>query len=144
MKGEIIFDDSRFPLVTVTFVGETSDDQFEAYIAHLTRTTLRALKEKRRVAFVMDARKVVSSSASQRRMMGDWMKANDGDTRATCAGFAFAMESAWQRGLLTAVLWIHPLPAPHFVGSTPGEAAAWCREQLAKGEPVGLRSASER
>lgn len=137
MSGEILVDDSRFPLMTVTFTGATSDAQFEVYLTALTRTTHRALREKRRVAFVMDSRKVSTTPPSQRRLMGDWMKKNDEATRATCAGFAFVMESAIQRGLLTAVLWIHPLPAPHLICASLGDAAAWCREQLAKDEPVG-------
>lgn len=142
MTPEIHVDDLRFPLVTVSFYGAVSDKDFDNYLLTLDRLTLRALRDRKRVAFVMDTRRAATTPPSQRRKMGEWMKLNDEATRATCAGFAFVMDSAIQRGMLTAVLWIHPLPAPHFICALPGEAAAWCREQLGKEEPVGLFSVS--
>ena len=142
MVSQILVDDGRFPLVTVSFEGTVNDKDFENYLIALTRLTMRSLRDKRRVAFVMDTRRSMVTPPSQRRMMGEWMKVNDEATRATCAGFAFVMDSAIQRGLLTAVLWIHPLPAPHYICSLPGEAASWCREQLGKEEPIGMFSVS--
>ncbi len=142
MVSQILVDDGRFPLVTISFEGTVNDKDFENYLIALTRLTMRSLRDKRRVAFVMDTRRSMVTPPSQRRMMGEWMKVNDEATRATCAGFAFVMDSAIQRGLLTAVLWIHPLPAPHHICSLPGEAASWCREQLGKEEPIGMFSVS--
>lgn len=45
---------------------------------------------------------------------------------------AFVLASPLVRGLLTAILWISPMPAPHEIVATVAEAEAWLNERLAR------------
>jgi hypothetical protein len=134
----ILFDESAFPLVAVSFDGTSTDAEIDALIGLFDRCTARSLRTRRRVAFVFDARKAHVVTAAQRRRVGEWMMQNDASSRATCAGFAFVIPSAIVRGALTAILWIAPMPAPHRVVADIGEGLAFAREQLGTATPVGL------
>ena len=62
------------------------------------------------------------------------MKANHDKSAAYCAGYAFVIDSAVVRGILTAILWLAPMPAPHVVVSTVEEGERWLREKLGMAE----------
>ena len=130
-------DDGEFPLVTVKVVGGSTPADTASYLQHMESLIARARSTGERAVHVIDAREALLSSASDRRMMGEWMKEHDLDNRETCGGFAFVFDSAIVRGALTAVLWIHPLPAPHFITSDVGEALSWARQRLSQAGPVG-------
>lgn len=130
------YDDSRFPLVTVTFEGASTDGDWDRLLSSLERTTHQAFSSGRRVVFVFDTRRGHVISASQRRRMGTWMLENDASSRATVAAFAFVIPSAIIRGTLTAILWIAPMPAPHRIFAEVGDAMVYAREQLAEAAGV--------
>jgi len=129
-------DEQDYPLVMVQVVGSSTDEEVQTYIERMEALIDRAYATGRRAVHVMDARKSVTNPANQRRMLGDWMKSRDQQNRETCGGFAFVFESALVRGLLTAVLWMHPLPAPHRVFGSIGEALLWAKEQIESAQPV--------
>jgi len=124
--GAIRVDESRFPLMVVTFEDTVDDDQFGAYLATLDAHIARRV----RCAFVMDATRAGRTSAVQRRRQADWMKENEHVLRTYSAGYAFVISSPLIRGALTAILWLQPMPAPHVVVGTFGEGERWARAQL--------------
>lgn len=134
-------DQTDFPVVLVTIEGATTDADMEGYLDDMEGLIERAYSSGIRVAHVIDARRTLTTPADQRRKLGDWMKAHDEANRQTCAAFAFVFESALARGLLTAVLWLQPMPAPHRIFSTVGEASSWAAEQARVAAPVSIPAA---
>jgi hypothetical protein len=138
------YDESRFPLVLITFEGTTSDSEWESFLRGLEATTARCFREEQRVGFVVDTTKGRPASAAQRRALADWMNAHDASSRATCAAFAFVIPNPVVRGALTAVLWLARMPAPHRVTATRAEAVEFARAQLSAAHPVGPRAGGQR
>jgi hypothetical protein len=124
--GTIEIDESRFPLVTVRFDGVVDDATFEAYLAGLQRM----LGRREPYALVLDASTAGPAPAKQRRRQAEWMAANEADVARWSVGAAFVITSSLTRGLLTAILWIQPMPQPHTVVATRREAEQWARERL--------------
>lgn len=124
--GAIRVDESRFPVIIVTFEDTVPDAEFDAYLARLDAHVARRI----RCAFVFDATRAGRSSATQRRKQADWMRANEHVLRTYSAGYAFVISSPLIRGALTAILWLQPMPAPHVVVPTFEEAERWARGQL--------------
>lgn len=129
-------DERGFPLVLVRVYGAATDRELHGYLRHMESLIERAYNTGQRVVHVYDTRGALLTSAAQRKTMGDWMKTHDVDNRETCGGFAFVFESAIVRGALTAILWLHPLPAPHRIFSGVAEAADWAREQIGQVRPA--------
>ncbi len=123
----IRMDDSRHPIVVVTFDGPSTDAEFRAYLDDMTRLVV-ARREPN--VTILDARAAGSTPATQRRMQADWLEKHDAELRRYSAGTAFIITSAMVRGILTAILWLQPMAAPHVVVATFEEAEAWAREQL--------------
>src|SRR5262245_5373796 len=61
--GSIHIDDSRHPLVTITFDGVVPDAEFESYL----RAVTKQLERKQKNVTILDARKAGWTSATQRR-----------------------------------------------------------------------------
>lgn len=123
-------DASQYPLMRVVYNGVGDDKNFNDYLATLDATLKRAIADRARVAWIFDARLAGFAPPTQRRAQADWMVNNHEGARATCAGFAFVIDSAMIRGALTAVLWFAPMPAPLVVLSTVTAAEIWCKERL--------------
>jgi hypothetical protein len=131
MGKSVQIDDSRWPLVTVRFVGDTLDEDFRQYLSFLNANMDRAEAAQTKTAVLFDARAGGRVSASTRQQMADWIRRNAEQTRRTCVGFAFVFDSAMVRGALTAILWLVPMPAPHTVVATLLEAENWMAERFA-------------
>ena len=131
--GAFRFDDSRFPLVVVTFSGSLGDDDFEAYLARMSGLLARRSKN----VTLLDARAADSPSARQRAKQADWLKANRETLQQYSLGTVFVISSAMVRGALTAILWMSPMPAGHTVVGTLEEGEHWAYERMvAAGVPL--------
>jgi hypothetical protein len=120
-------DHSRLPLVVIRFEGAPSDDEFVRYLDDVAREVF-ALD--RPHGMVIDAARMTSMSAKQRRMQADWMEKHDASVRRNSVGNAMVITSPLIRGALTAILWIRPMPGEHVVVSTFAEAERWIIEKL--------------
>lgn len=120
-------DDSRHPLVVVQFVGASTDAEFDAYLEQMHQIVL-ARKQKNVTIF--DATRSTDTNAQQRRKQADWLKAHAGLLRTYSLGSAFVITSPLVRGVLTAILWLQPMPAPHTVVGTYAEGERWAIEKL--------------
>ena len=119
-------DESRWPLVVVTFDGDATDDEYRAYMNE--RTAQLARREKH--ATILDGRTCGAMPPSQRKMQADWQREHAELVRQYTLGLAFLIQSPVLRGVLTAVLWMQPLSAPHHVAGTWPEAERWTIERL--------------
>lgn len=129
--GQIVFDDGAFPMVQVIFEGSVSDEEFEVYLNQLQSCLTRGLP----YAVLLDATRAARYSASQRRMQAQWQDANRETLRSHCRGVAFVITNRAVRGILTAILWLSPMPMPHQVVSNRKEALTWLQERLSTLRP---------
>jgi hypothetical protein len=123
----ITLDRSQFPLVIVRFRGEMVGNEFENYLTQLDEVYAR----RERFALVLDAIGGPAPSAKQRKLQADWMRERSDLIREYNAGTAFVLDSMLLRGSLTAILWLQPLPCPHFVCASQSEAVTWALSRLA-------------
>jgi len=122
-------------VLLVTFYGHATDEQYKAHLDAMDAVVERNSRQVgKRWGVIIDATRWLRSNASQRKMHADWMKKHEQMMRQRTAGVAFAIENAFVRGGLTAVLWLAPLPCPHTIAKDLAEALTWVEQQL--GEPI--------
>ncbi len=126
------YDESRAPLMVITSEGDSSDADFDAYLARMAQL----LQRRQRYAILFDARRAARPTPKQRHKQADWMKTHAAALRANNAGIAFVIDNPVVRGALTAILWLQPMPAPHKIVATPEQGERWLCELLAS---EGLR-----
>ncbi len=130
MSG-ITFDDSEFPLVRVTFEGDPSEGDFDRYLGDLQKNLDRCERLDRRSGVLLDASRSGPVSASMRKKQAEWTRTHFDRSARYVVGYAFVIHSPVVRGILTAILWLAPLPSPHTVTNTVREAEEWLRDRLA-------------
>ena len=121
----IEFDDGSWPVVKITYDKQVDEDEFEELLDRVAATQARALGEGRQIALIYDASKGYSASARIRKRQAQWIEEHKDATRVACAGIAFVIDSVVVRGVLTAILWMSELNAPHKVFATSEAANAW-------------------
>ncbi|HJL17482.1 MAG TPA: hypothetical protein RMH99_17565 [Sandaracinaceae bacterium LLY-WYZ-13_1] len=119
-------DTSRFPVVDVTFHGQVSDEQFADYLERMTEVATRREKN----VVIIDASRAGATPPTQRKMQADWLKKHEATLERHSLGTAFIITSRMIRGILTAILWLSPMPGDHAVVSTYVEAEDWAFERL--------------
>lgn len=124
-------DDAAWPLVVVSFRGAITDAQFAAYLQALEHNLERSERGQTKIAVLFDAAHGGASSAAQRKAQSDWIALHYQRSAVWCVGYAFAIPSTIVRGMLQAILWFSPMPAPHTVVGTRSEGEAWLRAKLA-------------
>ena len=122
----IHIDETRWPLVLVTFDGVSPEPEFDAYLERMATF----LDRKTPTATVLDATRAGATPPIQRKKQADWMKTHEASLRRYSAGTAFVISSPMVRGILTAILWMQPMPQEHVVVATLPEAMKWAREKL--------------
>lgn len=126
-SGTITIDESSRPIYVVSFEGLPNDAEFETYLKRLGTITERPNLK----ALVFDASLAGATPPSQRKRMAAWMKEYDALIRERTVGCAFVLPSAFQRGILTAILWLQPMACPHAIVGTLDEALHWTNGMLA-------------
>lgn len=129
----IRIDESRRPLIIVTFTGVSTDEEFTAYLENQTRL----LRRREKNVIVIDAMRAGAMQPTQRKRQAEWQRQHEEALAAYCLGTSFAIGSAIVRGALTAILWVQPLPHPHFVAASLADAERWAVAQLLA---AGLRA----
>jgi hypothetical protein len=124
--GATRIDESRHPLVLVTFDGALSEPEFDDYLRSMSRFIDRRTKN----VTILDARKAKSPTATQRAKQAAWLKTNRVALQEYSCGSVFVIDSALVRGGLTAILWIAPMPVAHAVVATLEEAERWAFARL--------------
>jgi hypothetical protein len=104
-------DDSRWPLVVFTAVGEQTDADFEAYLADCDAL----LRRREPHGTIFDARRATPIGAKLRKRMVQWLSRNDALLRVYRVANGMVMSTPLQRGAFRAILWMRPLPFPYSV-----------------------------
>jgi hypothetical protein len=103
-----------------------TDEEVAGYLDQL-----RVFRERREpYALIIEASASRGFSARQRKMQADYIQAGMQLSRVYLRAFAFVAQSAFQRGMLTAILWLNPPQWPHRIFSTTSEATAWATSLL--------------
>ena len=119
--GAIQFDESRWPLVILTFDGVPTDAEFEAYLAQ----TLLLYARKQRHAYVVDTRKGGLLPRGQRQRQGEWLKEHKDLLALYSAGTAIVMTSSVLRFVLATIYLIQPPFVPTEIFATIEQATSW-------------------
>lgn len=130
VMGELRINDEHWPLSEVTFPREFDDAEFDRYLSYLTQNLTRTQLAGTKNALLFDASAAPAMSAQGRRRMAEWIEEHRDRTGQYCAGYAFVITSGFVRGLLNAILWLAPTPAPHTVVATREQGLVWLRNRL--------------
>lgn len=122
-------DESRWPLAIfespgARHPGEIDQDSFYVELDRL-------LAKGERFATLHDLRGT-RPDAKRRRRFTDWASANEATLKARLAAHAVVVDSAFLRGIITAVLWMTAPPCPMRVFDDRGAAEQWLRGELAR------------
>lgn len=112
-------------ILLVTFHHPPSDEEFTAYLEHLSELYRRCQP----MSVVIQTLHDSSVPLQQRRIQAQWIREHEKDLRRWSQGTAFVVTSAVVRLGLTSVLLLQRLPMPHVVVKTLDEALAWARSR---------------
>jgi hypothetical protein len=107
-------DESRWPLVVFTAVGEQTEEDFDAFLEDCDRVLRRRLPH----GTIFDGRRSSPIGPKLRKRQVAWLSRNDALLRAYVVGSGVLIKSAVQRGALRAIMWMRPLPFPYVVESS--------------------------
>jgi len=128
MSG-IHVDVSRAPIIVVRFGRTWTDADFDAYLDAMETAVL---SRREATVTILDAQVAMTTPATQRRKQAAWLEKNEAVLRRYSLGTAFVITNPVVRGVLTAILWIQPMAAPHVVVATPREAERWAAARIAE------------
>ena len=115
-------DQTRWPLVRVVVPPHNPDDEsFERHLAALDAL----LDRQQPFVTVLDARAAGGMPTKQRERLRQHRRAAFFQTQRHQRAVAFVVESAFQRAVLAAILWLAPEPCPSRTFSSVDEAEAW-------------------
>ena len=126
MSGRVEWDDSRWPLVTVSVFGEVDDVDFRAYLDLLDQNLAR----NHPTVIVFDAREAGRTPARHRRWQGDWIKTNFETLERLSLGTAYVFESPTTRFILSTIFLIQKPPGPYLVCAGMDEAYEWAAGRM--------------
>lgn len=132
MPGAIHHDESSFPLVIVTWTGDATDADFQAFFD----AQRRLLARQEPYVQIADASNAKVMSSLQRRMIAQFSEETDAAAARLCKGTAVVIRNSMVRGAMTAVLWLVKLKYPLAVVATFEEALDQARGW---GSAAGLR-----
>jgi hypothetical protein len=125
-EGTVTLDASRPPIRRVTVEGTITEAAVRAYLADAARLLANGDEH----VLVYDLLRMNALGAVHRRIQAQWIVEHRVGIRKLCRGAGFAMYSAVQRGALTALLWLTPLPFDHAIFATVVEAESWALQQM--------------
>lgn len=134
--------DEYRPLYRVTWRSAAPMHEFQAYLDAMLADMRRSDATSRII--IQDSRFAPGLDAQQRRMKADWIKEHEDLLRQRAMAIVFVYSSTLLRGMMTAILWLSPLPMPHFVCPTLEDALDVCEQILKeRGYPMprGVREA---
>jgi broad specificity phosphatase PhoE len=124
-------DDSQWPIVVDTMIGEPTDEDIRGYNARRAERLARA----QRHAQVMDGRAGARMSARHRQMIADFDEEHRDAQRRYLAGVALVVSSAFLRVLLNVIYRVTPSVCPRRPSRSIEEATSWARGLLRNSPP---------
>jgi hypothetical protein len=131
MTRAISFDEMRYPIVVVTFVGLATDVEFDNYLRGLDEIFARRQK----VVTIVDATLAEITPAGQRQKQAAWLKTNVDVLRRYSLGTALVFTSPIFRFVLSTMFVVQPLPTPYVVVGQLDDALVWASTQVKNSRP---------
>ena len=130
----ITFDDSLWPLLTVTLTGTNSAQDFDTFQSKMTAYLNRGEK----YLCIIDTSDLLSAPSMERRQRHvDWIRRNELALRQRMLGCAFVITSPFVRLALNIVFQLKPLPCLYTNVGDVKVARAWAVERFrAAGLPI--------
>jgi hypothetical protein len=123
----ITFNDSEWPLLTVSFSGTSSAQEFEAYLARMTAY----LNRRETYLAILDSSKASNApTLEQRQRQVEWLQKHDAALRQRSLGSAFVITSPFIRLALNIMCQLKPLSCPHTIVGDMKVARAWAAERF--------------
>ncbi len=135
--SSVTFDDSRWPLRIVRFVGTPTPRQYEHYL----ETTTASLRRGDRYLSVTDLTRGGLPTPEQRQRQILWLQQHESRIREVVLGMAFVITSPIIRLAVSTVMHFRPLPVPYIITAQEVEAVGWASARI---EEQGLRLDAER
>jgi hypothetical protein len=136
-SASITIDDSHWPLLVMTFVGEPTLQQQEAHLARVSTY----LRRDEQFVSILDTRRERMMTAEHRRRLAEFLKEHDALLRTQVLGCASVITSPIMQLAASIVLHLKPLPFPYFTTRSLPEAGLWAATRL---EGTGLLHLAER
>lgn len=118
------------PLYVITHKDVVTEEEFEVYLNDVTRSMYEPSSSRR--ILIQDATDSEPASPKVRKRQAEWLKQHEARLAELTIATVFVIPSSFVRGVLTAILWLQPLPMPHHVCSTLEEALEWSEMRLAE------------
>ncbi len=124
-----LIDQTRWPLVRIVVPAQSPDSEgFERHLAGLDAL----LQRREPFVVVLDARAGDRLPTEQRERLRQHRRAAFFETQRYQRGIAFVVSSAFQRAVLSAILWLAPEPSPSKIFATVEEAETWAMSYLVR------------
>lgn len=121
------FDDSLWPLMTVTFTGTISAQDFDTYISRMAECLGRGEK----YLYILDSRGLSTApNLEQRQRLVSWVRENESALRQRVLGGAFVITSPFIRLAMNIMCQLKPMPHPHTIVGDIEVARAWAAERF--------------
>jgi hypothetical protein len=127
----IHLDEASSPIIVITMTGRLDQAELNDYYESFTTLMTRARRSGLMLGVVIDGRTTLPPGAVERRSISAFMGRNDRLMADTIFGEAIVLSNALQRGVLTALLWVRPLPMPYTVCATVQEGRTWLASRRA-------------
>jgi hypothetical protein len=123
----ITFDDSLWPLVTVTFTGTMSAQEFDTYMSRMSACLGRGEK----YLYLLDTRGLSTApNLEQRQRLVAWVRENESALRQRVLGSAFVITSPFIRLAMNIMCQLKPMPHPSTIVGDIEVARAWTAERF--------------
>jgi hypothetical protein len=123
----ITFDESLWPLLTVTFSGKDLSQDFDGYLSKLTAYLGRGEK----YLAIFDTQELSTApSMAQRQRQVEWIQRNESALRLWSLGNAFVITSPFIRLGINIMYQLQPFPCPHTIVGNLKAARAWAAERF--------------
>jgi hypothetical protein len=124
VRPMIHINDRYWPLIVFRFSGQVSMEEMERYLTWQDAMVARNLPN----ASLVITENLRMWEMPVLRRQAEWIKKHEPLIRQYSIGAAMVITSPVVRGMLKALLWMQPMPQPHFVGGTTEVALSWLRE----------------
>lgn len=122
-------DQSKKPIIQITFTGEQStDENFQKYLDE----TKACYADKQKLAMIFDASNASLPSLSHQKMQAKWLEENTNLMENYCCGTAYVISNLAIRAILKMIFSFQKQPVPYIICKKQQEAEEWVQQQLQK------------
>jgi hypothetical protein len=132
----ITLDDSHWPLLVATFVGEPTLQQQEEYLER----SLTYLRRGEKFLSLLDTRAVRMMTADHRRKVAEFQLQHEALLRSQVLGCVSVIDSPAMQLAASILLFFRPPPFPYVTTRTLAEAVMWVAVRL---EGLGLNALAQ-